>query len=113
MRDEHIEDLIQELQALRLRETAIIAQLEQEVLKGSETHRAHQTETTRSRSTTLKRGDRVRITNKIRKPATADETWRRDKEELATVTKVTKTQVHITTDNGTETWRAPNNLRLI
>ena len=61
----------------------------------------------------FKRGDRVRITNKVRKPATAGANWSENRERLATVTRVIPDQVHILTDNGTRTWRAPNNLQIV
>ena len=35
------------------------------------------------------------------------------KERQGTVTRVTAEQIHIVTDNGTRTWRAPQNLRKI
>ncbi len=57
-------------------------------------------------------GDRVRVKNKVKKPATWISTtpWSADKERVATVTRVTPTQIHFVTDNGTKTWRAPNTL---
>ena len=110
MEDRTFEELIEELQALRIRENAIIAQLEEA------NNRQRTDNTTNEQAATakgLKRGDRVRIRNKIRKPATAGPTWSEARERLATVTRVTTDQVHITTDNGTRTWRGPNNLQLI
>ena len=118
MQDEErtIAELIEELRVLRLRETIIIAEIEA-------------TNESRSRATRadsdyehidiegepivngLRKGDRVRITNKIRKPATATSDWTERKERAATVTKVTREQIHVITDNGTKTWRGPNNVR--
>lgn len=117
MQDRRIEELIEELHALRLKETAIIAQIEQETAK-ERTQSGGSARTTPpssrgAHSATFKRGDRVRIVNKIRKPATAGAGWVREKEETATVTRIREGQIHITTDNGTQTWRGPNNLQLI
>jgi hypothetical protein len=116
MEDRTFEELIEELRALRIRETVIIAQLEE----ANNRTRAGTRETSASRNhrisataNGLKRGDRVRIRNRVRRPATAGPTWNEERERLATVTRVTADQVHITTDNGTRTWRGPNNLQLI
>ena len=115
--DSKIEDLIEELKALRVRETAIIREIE--AANESRIRRASSS-TTQSRETNdaedvssnrIRTGDRVRITNKIRRPATATATWTEQLERIATVTRVTPEQIHIVTDNGTRTWRAPNNLR--
>ena len=119
--DSKIEDLIEELKALRVRETAIIREIEAanelRILRAS-------SNTTEGRDTNdaeavpkqavpnrLQVGDRVRITNKIRRPATATATWTEQLERIATVTRVTVEQIHIVTGNGTRTWRAPNNLK--
>ena len=119
MQDEErtIAELIEELRVLRVRETVIIAEIEATAVES------------RSRATRvnsdyehidierepivngLRKGDRVRIINKIRKPATATPDWTERKERAATVTKVTPEQIHVITDNGTKTWRGPNNVR--
>jgi len=111
MEDRTFEELIEELQALRIRENAIIAQLEG--AKNKARTGINPSSTQAATANGLQRGDRVRIKNKIRRPATAGPTWNEARERLATVTRVTTDQVHITTDNGTKTWRGPNNLQLI
>jgi hypothetical protein len=60
-------------------------------------------------------GDRVRVLNAIKKPATWSNArrWSEAEAKTATVTRVRATQAFFTTDNGVETWRAPNNLRRI
>jgi hypothetical protein len=60
----------------------------------------------------FRKGDRVRITNRVRRPATAGVSWTEERERLATVTRIIPDQVHIRTDNGTKTWRAHNNLEI-
>jgi hypothetical protein len=126
MDDRSFEELIEELHAVKIREAEITVELER---------RANRAASERTRATIepqdngqtseaahfsapfftngFKRGDRVRITNKVRKPATSGPTWTEAKERLATVTRVIPDQVHILTDNGTKTWRAPNNLKQV
>jgi hypothetical protein len=113
------EELIQELQQLRIRETAIIAKIRQAIGATNGAEQENEIEVNADVNLTvaahgLRTGDRVRIKNKIQRPATAGplsltENW----ERLATMTKITVDQIRIITDNGTRTWRAHNNLRLI
>jgi hypothetical protein len=114
MEDKTFEELIEELRDLRIKETAIITQIEK--INQERTTGTRKTDTSQGNRAViangLKRGDRVRIRNKVRRPANAGPTWSEARERLATVTKVTIDQVHITTDNGTRTWRGPNNLQL-
>jgi hypothetical protein len=55
----------------------------------------------------------VRILNPIKKPATWNNSrkWSEADAKNATVTEVRTEQIFFTTDNGVETWRAPNNLQ--
>jgi len=109
MEDTRIENLIAELNALRIR----VAHLEagQEVL---DTQRDVDIDVNVN-VVALRRGDRIRITNRVKKPATwtGASVWDEERERVATVTQVTPKQVHFVTDNGTRTWRAPNNVRRI
>ena len=114
--DPKIEDLIEELKALRVRETAIIREIEaanELRIRRASINATERRETNNAEAVPncIRTGDRVRITNKIRRPATATATWTEQLERIATVTRVTPEQIHIVTDNGTRTWRAPNNLR--
>jgi hypothetical protein len=63
----------------------------------------------------FKEGDRVRIKNKLKKPATWPKTkvWNQGLAQKATITHTYREQVHFRTDNGVKTWRAGNNLELI
>jgi hypothetical protein len=116
--DRSFDDLIDELRSLRIRQDDIIAEL----AALNNTAGRHQAANHEERNENeeqaepahgLRRGDRVRIKNRVRKPATAGANWSEARERLATVTRATDEQVFVTTDNGTKTWRAPNNLRLI
>ena len=120
--------LINELKALKIRESKlktresqIILQIEAINSAGDSVNTKDHTAASKGQETTrttpltvngIRRGDRVTIKNKIRKPATcSNETeWTKEKERIATVTRVTNEQIHFVTDNGTKTWRAPNNL---
>jgi hypothetical protein len=119
MDDAKLATLINELKALKIQEAQIIQQIEdisstRTDTSGRATAPTRQT-TTRTPPITvngIRQGDRVTIKNKIHKPAvcTDDTNWTKERERVATVTKVTKEQIHFITDNGTRTWRAPNNL---
>jgi len=105
-----IELLIAELSALRVR----VGHLETEL----NSLRAHEEARTRINETSfaLKKGDRVRIINTIKRPANWINSWDDgtiEKERHATVSHVTSKRVWVITDNGTKTWRAPNNVRRI
>ena len=116
MRRESIDDLIQELKHLRLREAEVIERLEQanqqdqantNVPLGIAGH-------TRSEAAigAFAVGDRVFITNKIRKPAAyPSKFWTAEKERKAVVTDVDGDKIYIRTDNDVETWRLSKNLR--
>lgn len=106
--DNRLENLIEELRTLKIRETEIVAELRRVSNAAPETRVDNEGDKHR---VGFAKGDRVRITNKVRKPASAGPTWTEAKERLATVTSVNTTQVYILTDNGTRTWRGPNNLR--
>ena len=108
MPDRSIVELITELDALRLRISQVEAELR---VQQQSTHGPEQVT-----PIGLTRGDHVRITNQIRRPAVWPNTidWNeetKEKERNATVTHIFKGQVHFITDNGTKTWRAANNLQ--
>ena len=99
-----IESLTEELKNLQLR----VQQVEQEL-----TIRREIVPTSPSFGT-FTRGNRVKVVNKIKRPATWSKPWGFQEslnERNATVTHRVKNQVWFVTDNGTKTWRAPNNLR--
>ena len=110
MTDQEIEDLIEELKDVRLQETALLVRLED-----ANRRRSGRTATTLATETVngIARGDRVRITNKVKRPANwpSERTWVEAQYRAATVTRVTPEQIFIYTDNGVKTWRAPNNLK--
>ena len=111
MENRTVEELIEELQELRIREIEIIAELKQANSAGTRTQTGDANSHRHEVAHGFRRGDRVRVINKVRKPATAGPSWNEAKERLATVTRIIPDQVHILTDNGTKTWRVPNNLQ--
>jgi hypothetical protein len=113
MKGRSFEELIEELKRLRIRQTAVLAEIREVVEEANEADQDNNDINLVAIRHGFNVGDRVRITNKIRKPATAGTSWNENRERLATVSRITVDQVHIITDNGTRTWRAPNNLRLI
>jgi hypothetical protein len=112
MQDEQVEDLIRELKSLNLRRNEIFAQLEV-AYTGHDGEEAARRPTRDSVANGINKGDRIRIRNKVKKPAAWTRPWDKEKERIATVTRVTATQVHYITDNGVETWRAPNNVERV
>ena len=109
--DHTLEVLINELRALRLRVTQVEAQLKEQREQEQQT-----IETTSAPSGGFAKGDRVRITNKVRRPANWSASWTEEdieRERSATVTHRARDQIWLITDNGTKTWRAPNNLARI
>jgi hypothetical protein len=127
MDEEEERNLINELEALNLRATEIIERLATRDAgkRTGRATRAHDWEVIAKPTTTssvseltingLKKGDRVRIKNKVIKPATwpIERPWIKEEARRATITRVTRDQIHFVTDNGTATWRAPNNLERI
>jgi hypothetical protein len=104
MKDTSIDSLIEELKALRIRTAQLEAGRQVEC-----------TDNGNLKALALKRGNRIRITNRVRKLPnwTSAIVWEEEKERVATVTRVTPHQVHFVTGTGTRTWRAPKNVRRI
>jgi hypothetical protein len=98
MERQPIDDLIQELKQLKVREKEIIQLISE-----------HEKE-----STEFEVGDRIRILNRIRKPKSwhSHRVWCEDEARLAIVTCVDNSsqKIHFITDNGVNTWRKGSNL---
>lgn len=89
MLTETVDDIIQKIQQLRLKETQLFSQLKA----------ARQTEVDISISE-LNVGDRIRITNRNHSPSV----------RTGTVTRITPDRIYLTTDNGVNTWRLAKNV---
>ena len=106
--DRDIDSLVNELRTLKVRVSQVEAQLRETRSRQEATAVLPTTP-----QTDLTRGDRVRIINKIKRPANWLARWDEGdikNERRATVTHTVRDQVWIITDNGMKTWRAPNNL---
>ena len=103
MQDKQVEDLISELKLLNLCSNEILAQLEA-AYTGYDSEETAKRAIHRSIANGIIKGNRIRIRNKMKKPAAWTRAWDKEKGRSATVTRVTATQVHYITDNGVETW---------
>lgn len=106
--DDKIATLIKKLKDLRVRETNLLRQIEE-----AHRQREYGRNNNGTHDRTYRKSDRVYITSRVRKPASAPDTWTAYNERRATVTRVVDERVFIRTDNGTETWRADKNIRLL
>jgi hypothetical protein len=121
MDDSRIDELITELRSLRVQvarlESEVVAQRSNNAPINSAPVRHSQTERTSTQifAHGYATGDRIRVINKIKKPATWNNAvqWCEAAARTATVTEVRETQIFFETDNDVHTWRAPNNLRRI
>ena len=114
MSKNEIGSLIDELKNLRLRETRILALIEA-ANERNERSGGCPSPSSSVNAAFFTRGDRVRVTNRVRRPVNwpSDRRWDEQLARAATVTHVTAVpdRVYFTTDNGIETWRIPTNLR--
>lgn len=112
MSKEEIVNLIAELKQLKIRESQVLASLESAIQRQSEpapNARAAVSPDSTVRPSIFQVGDRVTITNKVKRPT--DRPINRG-DLTAVVLKVAPSRIDIRTSNGTKTWRAPQNLRL-
>ena len=69
-----------------------------------------QQQETKNNTRKYNKGDRIVITNRIKKPVNWKGDWSATKERHGTVTLATTEKVFFRTDNGVFTWRAPKNI---
>jgi hypothetical protein len=103
MADNEIDEVVRELEGLRIRREQLLTRL-------TEVRRRRGTRAPAVAPAPLVVGERVRIANKVRRPngwppAPNDET-----DQVGVVTRITSTRVYIATDTGINTWRAPTNV---
>jgi len=113
MEERSIDDLIRELKELKVRETTLLNQLEaaNNRREGNERHQQKgNAGAPNDQEGIFRPGQRVYITNRIRRPINWSGIWEAHKERFATVTRQSSNKVFVRTDNGVDTWRAPKNL---
>lgn len=103
MRRSSLESLVQELKELRIRQGEIIAELEEHTRPSNE------------EPVNFRRGDRVYVINRVRKPASwnNNNVWREAEAKRGTVTYCERDRIYFTSDNGVRTWRLAHNLQRI
>ena len=107
MSNQSVDQLIQKLKKIRIQETQVLNQIEEARLRET-TDSLHQVPIVHPGHNPFKKGDRVKISNKIRLPGGRTPT---NDDRVAVVTDVVKDKVYFTTFNGTKTWRLYKNLR--
>jgi len=113
MEGREIQRLINELKALHIKEAEVLHQLEAAASDRSRRDQKGEGRDRNQEKGTFVTGQRVYITNNIRRPINCPAHWQIQKERFATVIKQANNKVFIRTDNGVETWRAPKNLTKI
>ena len=117
--EDEITKLIQELKDLKIREAQVLLRLERAHQKNKNQERCEETSTDSTTPSArenedntrgYKKGDRIVITNRVKKPVNWKGEWTATKERHATVTISTTEKVFFKTDNGVFTWRAPKNI---
>lgn len=106
MAEESVDELIRQLETLRVREDTLLRQIIR--ARARESQQEQGTSGADREAARYYIGDRVRIVNPTRgligRPVT-------DRDRIGTVTKITRKRVFLQTDNGVNTNRAPENLR--
>jgi hypothetical protein len=106
MAEESVDELIRQLETLRIQEDTLLRQIIQ--ARARESQQGQGTDGADREAARYYIGDRVRITNPmhglIGRPVT-------NRDQVGTVTKITRKRVFLQTDNGVNTNRAPENLQ--
>ena len=102
MKNQSVDQLIQKLKEIRIQETQVLDQLEEARVRETRDN-ASQVD-----HNPYEKGDRVKISNKIRLPGGRTPT---NGDCVAIVTDVVEDKVYFTILNGNKTWRLSKNLR--
>jgi hypothetical protein len=97
-----LDELIEQLRRIRIQEARLIDQIAEVGAREAQTRHNHRIRVANVHidGQVFQPGDRVRITNKVRA----------GQRPTGTVTRVTPGRISLTTDDGSNTWRAPKNL---
>lgn len=112
--DNELNQIIAELKSLKLQQERVLTRLENHAQRLAEASLpiAEAVPTTNSRDVPLEIGDRIIITNGVRRPSRWIRPWDARQERHATITRIgTDGRVFFTTDNGVKTWRSPANVK--
>jgi hypothetical protein len=113
MSNESVDDLISQLETLRIQEASVLQRLvtARERETRARTRSSQGARTTRdAEGEAFRIGDRVQVTNRVRVPIGRTVTIN---DRRATVTHITQTRIYFLTNNGNSTWRARTNLGLV
>ena len=97
-----VDDLIKELEGLRVKQNHVLDRLR--------AARQRENEEEIIADPPIVAGDRVRILNAVHRPFGWAPAAHEGQDRVATVTRVTATRIHVTTDTGIVTWRAHHNV---
>ena len=106
MVEESVDELIRQLETLRVREDTLLRQIIR--ARARESQQEQGNSGADGEAARYRIGDRVRITNQSRGLIGRAVT---ERDRVGTVTKITRKRVFLQTDNGANTNRAPENLR--
>ena len=100
-----VDDLIKELEGLRIRQNHVLDRLR--------AARERENEVPLVVDPPLEAEDRVHILNAVHRPIGWAPAAHAEQDRFGIVTRVTATRVYITTDTGIHTWRAHHNVERI
>jgi hypothetical protein len=106
MAEESVDELIRQLEMLRIQEDTLLRQIIQ--ARARESQQGQGTNGANREAARYYIGDHVRITKPTRGLIGKPET---DRDRVGTVTKITRKRVFLQTDNGINTNRVPENLQ--
>ena len=110
MSNESVDDLIRQLETLRLQQERVTQRLVVARAREARNDNYTRARDNRARNDIFAVGGRVRILNRVRVTTGLAVT---DNDRRATITRITPTRIYFRTVNGNETWRARSNLRLV
>ncbi len=107
--------MITQLESLQVRVVVQLLEAAATKTRSKDTNSNSNTERAAGASQRFRKGDRVRIMNKVKKPAmwTSKVAWNEGAASKATVKHIYMSKAHFVTDNGIKTWQTVNNLEKI
>ena len=109
MDKEELNKLVKELEDLQIRQEIVIKKIRASTEEATQSA-DRSVPSTEKKEAPFRTGQKVLIKNRLAHTYIGRTSI---KDRLGTVTKITKKRVHLTTCNGSETSRAPHNLKLL